>query len=92
MSCGVTVWSLRNFCITVFDQKFREINVFTKQLYCDLISRNIFLMIQKCFISLHCGPEKHHQAISKHSVKSTFPSSLLFDQNSISKAIFRQIG
>ena len=37
-----TVWKLRKFSLTLFWQKFRESNVFTKEITKELISRNFF--------------------------------------------------
>ena len=42
-SCAFTVWKLRKFSLTLFWQKFRESNVFTKEL--KLIWRNILSVI-----------------------------------------------
>ena len=33
LGCGNTVWKLRNFTATIFSQKFRESNCFTKRKY-----------------------------------------------------------
>ena len=38
-----TVWKLRKFTLTLFSQKLRESNVFTKVVIIVLISQNIFL-------------------------------------------------
>ena len=46
------LWSLQNFCITVFLEKFRESNFFSKEFTLQLISRNICQVIQK-FHKLH---------------------------------------
>ena len=37
-----TVWKLRKFSLKLFWQKFRESNVFTKEITKELIWRNIF--------------------------------------------------
>ena len=39
-----TMWKLLQFSLTHFWQKFREINVFTKEITKELIRRNIFLV------------------------------------------------
>ena len=44
MSPFCTVWKLREFSLTLFWRKFREINGFTKQVTKELISRNILLV------------------------------------------------
>ena len=40
------MWKLRKFAVTLFRQKFRESNVFTKEVTKELISRNIFSLRQ----------------------------------------------
>ena len=37
-------WKLENISPTIFSQKFRQSNFFTKELYCKLISRKLFEM------------------------------------------------
>ena len=39
-----TVWKLWNFSLTLFRQKFRESNVFTKEITKEMIWRNILIM------------------------------------------------
>ena len=54
-STGNTVWKLRKFTVTLIWQKFREINVFTKENTKELIWRN-FLWVTVNFSFFHTVP------------------------------------
>ena len=55
------MWKLQEFTLTVFCQKFRESNVFTKELTIQLISRNIFSCEREFLVFPHCVPKSDLQ-------------------------------
>ena len=88
-----TVWKLRNFAATILSQKFRESNVFTKELYSELIWRKKKLTWQwiSSFSKLcstqygNCETLLPPWFCRKNSVKSPF-----FTKELYSKLIWRK--
>ena len=63
--------NFRNFSLTLFWQKFRETNIFTKEVTKELISRNIFSVRENFlfFHTVHCGNYGNLLSLKKYFVK-----------------------
>ena len=70
-TCGSTVWKLRKFSHTLFCQKFRDNNSFTREVTKELISRNIFSVSERDFPVSQCGKNEKFSLTRKYFVKST---------------------
>ena len=64
-----TVWKLWNFSLTLFRQKFRESNGFTKQITIELIWRNIFSVRPNFSFSHSVNQQLKNTKWKKKSVK-----------------------
>ena len=65
---GNTLWSLRNFCITVFFKKYAKTTYVVKSFTVKLISRNDSQMIQK-FRKLHTVRAQYGKTRNSLSLK-----------------------
>ena len=90
-----TVWKFANFSPTIFLKKFRQINVFTKKLYCESIWRKNFAVGENfrnyhTVTSSHCGNYRiflSQWKISSNEFFSNFFSKMLLSRNFCQKCV-----
>ena len=71
MNLVYTMWKLRKFLLPLFWQKFRESNVFTKEITKELIFEIVF--IERDFLVFpHCAVQITVWKFGKNFVKVTF--------------------
>ena len=81
------MWKLQKFSLTYFWQKFRESNIFTKEVTKELISRNIFWFFHTAETVSQCG--NYGNSLSHIFVKNFVKVTVLL--NKLLKSWFDEI-